>query len=76
MRNHVMTIFLRKLKDGSIGLGALAIFLLSSSCVVGPKYHPPAPQAPAPAYQESTTQFQDLSLIHIYARRSGRQRTE
>jgi len=59
MRNHVMTIFPRKLVDGSIGLGALAIFLLSSSCVVGPKYHPPAPQAPAPAYQESTTQFQD-----------------
>jgi NodT family efflux transporter outer membrane factor (OMF) lipoprotein len=54
-----MTIFPRKLVDGSIGLGALAIFLLSSSCVVGPKYHPPAPQAPAPAYQESTTQFQD-----------------
>jgi len=59
MRNHVMTIFLRKLRDGSIGLGAAAIFLLSAGCVVGPKYHPPAPQAPAPAYQESTTQFQD-----------------
>lgn len=30
-----------------------------TACVVGPKYHPPAPQAPAPAYKESPTQFQD-----------------
>jgi NodT family efflux transporter outer membrane factor (OMF) lipoprotein len=27
--------------------------------VVGPKYHPPAPQAPAPAYKESPTNAQD-----------------
>ncbi|MGA9390907.1 MAG: efflux transporter outer membrane subunit [Candidatus Sulfotelmatobacter sp.] len=54
-----MTIFLRKLVGGSMTLGAVAILLMSSSCVVGPKYHPPAPQAPAPAYKESPTQFQD-----------------
>jgi NodT family efflux transporter outer membrane factor (OMF) lipoprotein len=30
-----------------------------TACVVGPKYHAPAPQAPAPAYKESPTQFQD-----------------
>jgi NodT family efflux transporter outer membrane factor (OMF) lipoprotein len=27
--------------------------------VVGPKYHPPAPQAPAPVYKESPTQFNE-----------------
>ena len=27
-----------------------------SGCVVGPKYHPPAPQVDAPAYKESPTQ--------------------
>jgi NodT family efflux transporter outer membrane factor (OMF) lipoprotein len=36
----------------------LLTFMLTA-CVVGPKYHPPAPQAPAPAYKESPTQFQD-----------------
>jgi NodT family efflux transporter outer membrane factor (OMF) lipoprotein len=30
-----------------------------SGCVVGPKYHPPAPQAPAPVYKESPTQFNE-----------------
>ena len=54
-----MIIFLRKLSGGSMTLGAVTILLMSSSCVVGPKYHPPAPQAPAPAYKESPTQFQD-----------------
>ena len=54
-----MTIFLRKLVGGSMALAAVAILLMSSSCVVGPKYHPPTPQAPAPAYKESPTQFQD-----------------
>jgi NodT family efflux transporter outer membrane factor (OMF) lipoprotein len=36
-----------------------ALTFASSACVVGPKYHPPAPQAPAPAYKESPTQSQD-----------------
>ncbi|MGA9511304.1 MAG: efflux transporter outer membrane subunit [Candidatus Sulfotelmatobacter sp.] len=38
--------------------GALSLLMLSG-CVVGPKYHAPAPQAPAPAYKESPTQFQE-----------------
>jgi len=36
-----------------------ALTLALSACVVGPKYHPPAPQAPAPAYKESPAQSQD-----------------
>jgi NodT family efflux transporter outer membrane factor (OMF) lipoprotein len=32
---------------------------MMSGCVVGPKYHPPAPQAPAPEYKESPTQFKE-----------------
>ncbi|MGB7602338.1 MAG: efflux transporter outer membrane subunit [Candidatus Sulfotelmatobacter sp.] len=55
-----MTIFGQQFASGAIRLcaGALSLFMLSG-CVVGPKYHPPAPQAPAPAYKESPTQFQD-----------------
>jgi NodT family efflux transporter outer membrane factor (OMF) lipoprotein len=37
----------------------LTLSLLLSACVVGPKYHPPAPPAPADSYKESPTQFQD-----------------
>src|SRR6202035_2478425 len=37
----------------------MALTFLLTACVVGPKYHPPAPQAPAPAYKDSPTQFQD-----------------
>ena len=33
--------------------------LITSGCVVGPKYHPPAPPAPAAVYKESPTQFPD-----------------
>jgi NodT family efflux transporter outer membrane factor (OMF) lipoprotein len=40
-------------------LCTVAFSLILSGCVVGPKYHPPAPQAPAPNYKESPTQFQD-----------------
>ena len=55
-----MTIFRQQFAGRNIRLCAstLALFILSG-CVVGPKYHPPAPQAPAPAYKESPTQFQD-----------------
>jgi NodT family efflux transporter outer membrane factor (OMF) lipoprotein len=36
------------------------LLLLSlSSCVVGPKYHAPTPQAPAPVYKESPEQVKD-----------------
>jgi NodT family efflux transporter outer membrane factor (OMF) lipoprotein len=38
---------------------AVAALLIFSGCVVGPKYHAPAPQAPAPEYKESPTQFKD-----------------
>src|ERR1700674_3097369 len=54
-----MTIFRRKLATCTANLGAAALLLMGSACVVGPKYHAPAPQAPAPAYKESTTQFND-----------------
>jgi NodT family efflux transporter outer membrane factor (OMF) lipoprotein len=37
----------------TIHLCAAALLIISSGCVVGPKYHPPQPQAPAPAYKES-----------------------
>ena len=38
-------------------LVAAGFSLVLSSCVVGPKYHPPTTQAPAPAYKESPTQY-------------------
>jgi len=40
---------------------ALSFMLLGmlAGCVVGPKYHPPAPQAPAAEYKESPTQFKE-----------------
>ena len=55
-----MTIFRQQFAGRNVRLCAstLALFILSG-CVVGPKYHAPAPQAPAPAYKESPTQFQD-----------------
>jgi len=39
---------------------ALTLILLATltGCVVGPKYHPPAPQAPAAAYKESPSPSQ------------------
>ncbi len=40
--------------------GGLGIALFLSGCQVGPKYHPPAPPAiTAPAYKESSVNFQD-----------------
>ena len=50
--------FSRKPGNSPIALGAAALLLALSGCVVGPKYHPPATPAPAAAYQESPTQFQ------------------
>jgi NodT family efflux transporter outer membrane factor (OMF) lipoprotein len=59
-RQNAMEILTRKLilKNGATRLGAVALLLFLSGCVVGPKYHPPAPQAPA-AYKESPTNFKD-----------------
>src|ERR1700678_683477 len=54
-----MTIFQQKLATCAANLATAALLLVGSGCVVGPKYHAPAPQAPAPAYKESTTQFND-----------------
>jgi NodT family efflux transporter outer membrane factor (OMF) lipoprotein len=53
-----MKIFKRKL-SAMIRLGATALLLILSGCVVGPKYHPPAPQAPAAAYKESPANFKE-----------------
>ena len=39
---------------------AMAGLLVASGCAVGPKYHPPAPQAPHPVYKESPTQFKTI----------------
>jgi NodT family efflux transporter outer membrane factor (OMF) lipoprotein len=57
--NNVMKIFQQKVASRMLGMSAAALLLLSCGCVVGPKYHSPAPQAPAPQYKESTTQFTD-----------------
>jgi NodT family efflux transporter outer membrane factor (OMF) lipoprotein len=54
-----MNIFTRKLEIGVICLCATTLLLILSGCVVGPKYHPPATQAPAPEYKESPTQFKE-----------------
>jgi len=46
--------------NGTILPCAAALLLILSGCVVGPKYHPPAPpQAPAAVYKESPTQTND-----------------
>jgi NodT family efflux transporter outer membrane factor (OMF) lipoprotein len=62
-RNHaqgrIMRISRQTIADCTAALCAVAFSLILSGCVVGPKYHPPAPQAPAPYYKESPTQFQD-----------------
>jgi NodT family efflux transporter outer membrane factor (OMF) lipoprotein len=54
-----MKIFTQKPVNGTIQLGAAALLLVLSGCVVGPKYHPPAAPAPAAVYKESPTQFKE-----------------
>jgi len=56
-----MKIFPQKKRsiNSSLQLVAIALMLITSGCVVGPKYHPPAPPAPAAVYKESPTQFPD-----------------
>jgi NodT family efflux transporter outer membrane factor (OMF) lipoprotein len=54
-----MKIIMRKLVSSMIQLCVPALLLVLPGCVVGPKYHPPAPPAPAAVYKESPTQFQD-----------------
>jgi NodT family efflux transporter outer membrane factor (OMF) lipoprotein len=58
-----MKIFTRESTNGPVNgmvqLCVAALLLIASGCVVGPKYHPPAPDAPAAVYKESPTQFPD-----------------
>src|SRR5580700_5066318 len=54
-----MKIITRKLVNGMIRLGAAALLVILPACVVGPKYHLPAPPAPAAVYKESPTQFKE-----------------
>jgi NodT family efflux transporter outer membrane factor (OMF) lipoprotein len=46
------------LRKTAVCTAALSLAMLAG-CVVGPKYHAPAPPAPAPVYKESPTQFND-----------------
>jgi NodT family efflux transporter outer membrane factor (OMF) lipoprotein len=57
-----MKILERKSANEMIRLCAAVLLLSLSGCVVGPKYHPPAPQAPAAVYKESPTQSQEAGL--------------
>ena len=52
-----MKIFTRKPVNSR--LFAAALLLMLSGCVVGPKYHPPSPPAPAAVYKESPAQFKE-----------------
>jgi NodT family efflux transporter outer membrane factor (OMF) lipoprotein len=58
-----MIIFRRKLAPNTTRLLAVVLtsilMALLVGCVVGPKYHPPAAQSPAPDYKESPTQFKE-----------------
>src|ERR1700728_1163236 len=54
-----MRIITRKPVNGMIQLCAAVLLLTLPGCVVGPKYHPPAPPPPAPVYKESPAQFKD-----------------
>jgi NodT family efflux transporter outer membrane factor (OMF) lipoprotein len=58
-RNIIMTILPRKRSRSTGALCSLALLLLLSGCVVGPKYHAPSVQAPAAVYKESPTQFKE-----------------
>ncbi len=54
--------FRKRQAKQAIWLCAAVFSLFSAACVVGPKYHAPAPQAPAPAYKEVPTQAQENGL--------------
>jgi len=54
-----MRIFRRRAQVSAAWVCALLVVAMLASCTVGPKYHAPAPQAPAAVYKESPTQFQD-----------------
>jgi NodT family efflux transporter outer membrane factor (OMF) lipoprotein len=50
---NFMKIVARKRGNSIIHPSAAALLLILSGCAVGPKYHPPQPQAPAEVYKES-----------------------
>ena len=50
---NAMKIFARQPVNAATRLCAATLLLITSGCVVGPKYHPPAPPAPAAVYKES-----------------------
>src|SRR5271166_4579522 len=54
-----MKILTRQPVNAATRLCAVALLLITSGCVVGPKYHPPAPPEPAAVYKESPSQFPD-----------------
>jgi NodT family efflux transporter outer membrane factor (OMF) lipoprotein len=54
-----MMVFRRNLVRCTTWPCAALLSLILSSCVVGPKYHVPSPQAPAAAYKESPNQFKE-----------------
>src|SRR5579863_7224813 len=49
----------QQITRGILQAGIAALLLSAPACVVGPKYHPPANQAPAAVYKESPTQYGD-----------------
>src|ERR1035438_7071405 len=67
VRRNIMIIFRRETAGSTTRLAGAVLPLmllgLLSGCVVGPKYHAPAPtpagQAPATVYKESPTQFNE-----------------
>lgn len=57
---NLIQIFRANIKRrSSVACCVIVLTFMLTACMVGPKYHPPAPQAPAPAYKESPTQTQD-----------------
>jgi NodT family efflux transporter outer membrane factor (OMF) lipoprotein len=54
-----MMILWQRSASRAISLGAFVLSLMLSGCVVGPKYHPPAPQAPAAVYKESPSEIKE-----------------
>ena len=62
LSRNVMKKFARQPGNEMIRLCAAVLLLCLSGCVVGPKYHPPAPQAPAAVYKESPSESQEVGL--------------